>query len=80
MAEDLSFEVAMQRLEQIVKELEAGGIQLEASLELFEEGVQLSRSCKDKLDEAQRRVEVLLEEEGVMKKVPYTADVEGSSE
>ncbi len=63
-AREPNFEEALRRLEEIVQELEEGQGDLERSLELFEEGVMLTRLCGKKLDEAQRRIEVLLEEEG----------------
>lgn len=54
------FESSLSRLEQIVRELERGEMPLEKSLRLFEEGVGLSRDCQERLNEAERRVEVLL--------------------
>jgi len=55
------FESAISELETIVKRLEDGDLALEKSLELFERGVQLSRFCHSKLEEAERRVEILTE-------------------
>lgn len=55
-----SFESSLRRLEQIVREMESGELPLERSLELFEQGVKLSRECQTQLDEAERRIEVLL--------------------
>ena len=57
------FETAMKRLEEIVAKMESGEPSLEESLKLFEEGIKLSRMLNKKLDEAQRRVEVLIKEE-----------------
>ncbi len=66
------FEESLKKLEKIVSRLEKGDIPLEESLRLFEEGVQLSRFCNEKLDEAERRVEILLRnEEGVLKPQPF---------
>ena len=59
---NLSFEAALSRLQEIVSELEDPEKGLEASLALFEEGVQLSRFCRSKIDEIQRRVDVVLKE------------------
>ena len=59
-----NFEAALKELEQIVEQLEAGDLPLEQSLELFEQGVRLSRDCQKRLDEAERRVEILLKDEG----------------
>ena len=55
------FESAIAELETIVKRLEDGDLPLEKSLELFERGVELSRFCHSKLEEAERRVELLTE-------------------
>ena len=57
------FEAALTRLEEIVKELEQGDLPLEQSLKLFEEGIKLSRICNSRLEDAERRVEVLLKDE-----------------
>ena len=54
------FEASLARLEEIVKELETGDLPLERSLKLFEEGIKLSRLCNKRLEEAERRVEILL--------------------
>ena len=53
------FESAIGELETIVKTLEAGNLSLEQSLELFERGVQLSRFCHTRLEDAERRIEIL---------------------
>ena len=55
-----SFEEALARLEAIVKELEEAELPLEKSLEVFEEGVRLSRLLHERLNESERKVEVLL--------------------
>lgn len=55
------FEAALTELDAIVKKLEDGDIPLEQSLQLFERGVQLSRFCHARLEEAERRIEVLNE-------------------
>ena len=59
-AQGQSFETALAALEQIVRELERGELPLERSLELFEQGVRLSRECQERLQAAERRIEVLL--------------------
>lgn len=53
------FESSLARLEEIVSVLEQGDLPLEQSLKLFEEGVKLSRLCAARLDEAERKVEML---------------------
>ena len=55
-----SFEASLEALERIVQELEQGDLPLEKSLELFEQGIGLSRQCQDRLNQAERRIEVLL--------------------
>jgi exodeoxyribonuclease VII small subunit len=55
-----SFEASLEALEQIVHQLESGDLPLEKSLELFEQGVRLSRECQERLSQAERRIEVLL--------------------
>ncbi len=53
----------MKELEKIVRQLEDGDLALEESLKLFENGVRLSRECRERLDQAERRIEILLEDE-----------------
>jgi exodeoxyribonuclease VII small subunit len=66
------FEEALSKLEKVVEKLEAGDISLEESLKLFEEGIRLSRFCNQKLDEAEKKVEILLkDEEGEIKIQPF---------
>jgi len=57
-----SFEASLESLEQIVQQLENGDLPLEKSLELFEDGIRLSRLCHGKLEEAEGRIEVLLKD------------------
>ena len=54
-----TFETSLEELERIVRELERGDLPLEKSLELFEQGVKLSRACQERLNEAERRIEIL---------------------
>ena len=55
-----SFEASLEALEQIVRQLEDGDLPLEKSLELFEQGIRLSRECQERLSQAERRIEILL--------------------
>jgi exodeoxyribonuclease VII small subunit len=55
-----SFEASLEALEGIVHQLEGGDLPLEKSLELFEDGIRLSRQCQERLNQAERRIEVLL--------------------
>jgi exodeoxyribonuclease VII small subunit len=71
------FEEALGRLEGIVSKLEGGDLELEESLKLFEEGIRLSHFCNKKLDEAERKVEVLVKNsEGVLKRHPFEPEEE----
>jgi exodeoxyribonuclease VII small subunit len=65
------FEECLQRLEKIVDELETGNVSLEQALKLFEEGTQLSSSCRKELEEAEGRVEILLKQNGKLQAEPY---------
>lgn len=58
-----TFETSLQELERIVRLLEEGDSSLEDSLKLFETGVKLSRECQERLNQAERRIEVLLKDE-----------------
>jgi exodeoxyribonuclease VII small subunit len=57
-----TFEASLAELEKIVGLLEGGDLPLEESLKLFETGVKLSRECRERLTEAERRIEILLKE------------------
>lgn len=57
-----TFETSLQELETIVRQLEAGDLPLEESLKLFEKGVQLSRECRERLNQAERRIEILMKD------------------
>ena len=61
---DLKFEDCLARLEQIVGALEAGNLPLEESLKVFEEGITLARHCSRYLDDAERRIEMLVKDDG----------------
>jgi len=58
-----TFEDSLKELEKIVRKLEDGDLALEESLKLFEDGVKLSRECQERLNQAERRIEVLLKDE-----------------
>jgi len=70
-----NFEAQLASLERIVRELERGDLPLERSLELFEQGVKLSRECQERLNEAERRIEVLLRgPDGAPFVAPFSAE------
>jgi exodeoxyribonuclease VII small subunit len=65
------FEECLQRLEKIVQELEKGEVPLEKSLALFEEGMQLSSTCRKELEQAEGKVEILLKKNGKLQAEPF---------
>ena len=73
------FEAAIAELEGIVKKLEDGDLTLEQSLELYERGVRLSRYCHARLEEAERRIEVL-DEKGDLKAAPASLAAVGDDD
>lgn len=77
MAKD-KFEEALGRLEDIVRKMEAGDMTLEESLKAFEEGIKLARLCSRRLDEAERRVEILLKQEEELVIKPFQVEANES--
>ena len=74
----ISFEEAMDKLDRIVAQLEDGDVPLEKAIELFQEGMQLSQLCSSKLEQVERKIEILVEENGALTKKPFaTAQDEG---
>lgn len=69
MVAGVKFEQAMARLEAIVGELEKGELPLDESLRIFEEGIRLSKNCLKVLEEAERKVEVLVQEKNGKKQL-----------
>jgi Exodeoxyribonuclease VII small subunit (EC 3.1.11.6) len=73
----LKFEEAMSRLETIVSELEKGDLPLDESLKIFEEGIKLSKTCLKMLDDAERKVEILVQEKDGKKRLrAFTFDAD----
>jgi len=76
-----SFEASLEALEKIVHQLENGDLPLEKSLDLFEQGIRLSRECQDRLTQAERRIEVLLRDnQGRTVVSPFTEPVDTPGE
>ncbi|HWY69349.1 MAG TPA: exodeoxyribonuclease VII small subunit [Terriglobales bacterium] len=67
------FEDWLQQLEKIVDQLEKGDLSLEQSLKLFEEGVRLSNSCRQELEAAEGKVEILMKQGGKLQAQPFEA-------
>ena len=59
MSVEIQFEKALERLEKIVQDLEAGNVTLEDALKKYEEGVKLFRACQEKLVQAEKKIEIL---------------------
>ncbi len=76
----LKFEDALARLETIVTELERGDLPLNDSLKMFEEGIKLSKTCLKMLDDAERKVEIMVQDKDGKKRVEaYSIEEEGTS-
>jgi exodeoxyribonuclease VII small subunit len=79
MSEEMSFEEALTKLEAAVAQLEQGdALTLAESLEVFEEGIRLTRLCREKLDTAELRVQQLVEvDEDVFEMAPFEVEDDG---
>jgi exodeoxyribonuclease VII small subunit len=67
-----TFEDSLKQLEKIVDQLERGDLPLEESIRLFEDGVRLSSACKQELDAAEGKVQILMKErDGSMRAEPF---------
>ena len=71
-----SFEESLEKLEQITRELENGELSLEDSLKKFDEGIKLAEFCNRKLDEAQKKVDLLLKRNDTIESVPFAEERE----
>ena len=79
---DLTFEQALKRLEEIVEALETEDLNLDKSLQFFEEGVYLSRHCNQQLQAAEKRIDILLRQaDGTLAAEPFLLpdDASGSN-
>lgn len=70
MSEELTFEQAMEKLEEIVEKLEEGDVQLEKAIDFFQEGMKLSKFCHDKLQNVEKQMDQILRENGQLE--PFT--------
>ena len=64
---DINFETSMEQLEKIVQELEKGDLNLDDSIKKFEEGMKISKDCNKFLEEAEKKITVLINENGEIK-------------
>ena len=69
-----AFEKSLKELEALVTKMEQGNLSLEESLQHFERGIQLTRTCQQALKEAEQKVEILLNKSGQDDIVPFTSD------
>ncbi len=70
----LNFEKALQELETLVERMEQGEISLEDSLKDFERGIELTRACQKALQEAEQKVQILMEKDGQTRLEPFESD------
>lgn len=72
--ETLAFEKSLKELEALVTKMEQGNLSLEESLQHFERGIQLTRTCQQALKKAEQKVEILLNKSGQDDIAPFTSD------
>jgi exodeoxyribonuclease VII small subunit len=72
-----TFEQAMKQLEQIVQDLESGDMPLEKAIKTFEDGIQLSKFCSEKLDQTEKRITILMQgSDGKLTETPFSGEDE----
>ena len=71
---ELDLEGALEKLELLVESLEQGDLSLEESLKAFEAGIKLTRQCQETLAAAEQKVQLLIEQNGVLKSEPFDND------
>jgi exodeoxyribonuclease VII small subunit len=76
----VKFEQAMARLEAIVGELEKGDLPLDESLKIFEEGIRLSKNCLKVLEEAEHKIEVLVQDKNGKRQLKAYSAADGDNE
>ncbi|WP_334071676.1 MULTISPECIES: exodeoxyribonuclease VII small subunit [Paenibacillus] len=76
--QELNFEDAMNRLEDIVSQLERGDVPLEQAIELFQSGMRLSQLCSQKLTQVERKIEMIVDNDGEIGKKPFQPQIEES--
>ncbi|MDO3409538.1 exodeoxyribonuclease VII small subunit [Saccharibacillus sp. CPCC 101409] len=73
---ELNFEQAMDQLEIIVGELEQGDVPLEKAIDLFQRGMRLSQLCGQKLEQVERKIETIVEEDGQLRRRNFAGEAE----
>ena len=74
MKEDINFEYAMKELEKIAEELEKGNLSLDESVSKFEDGMKLSKKCSDLLDTAEKKITMLINDNGNIKEEKFNVE------
>lgn len=75
MKDKLSFEEAISQLDSIVQNLENGNLNLDDSIEMFQKGIELSNFCSKKLDDAERKITILIQNQnGELKETPFAEE------
>jgi exodeoxyribonuclease VII small subunit len=72
----VSFEQAIEQLEQIIAMLESGDVPLEKAIDLYQEGMHLSNLCAQKLEQVEKKIEMLVEGEAGLVRMPFQTTVE----
>lgn len=72
--EELSFEEAMQQLEKVVEQLEQGDVPLEKAIAMFQEGMELSKKCHDKLMKVEKQMDQILHVDGEIEPLQFRED------
>ncbi len=75
-----NFESALKRLEEITAELEDGELSLDNSLKKFDEGMKLVQLCNQKLDDSQKKIDILLNKNGTMTRIPFEPEDDHNGE
>jgi len=80
MASKKTFEAALGRLEQITEELEQGDPSLDKSLKKFDEGIELVKFCNKKLEEARKKIDLLVKQDGTLTAIDFLEDENGDQD
>ena len=72
MGKEDNFETKIESLEKIVAELEKGDLSLEDSVNKFEEGMKISKECSELLEDAEKRISIILEKDGEIREEDFT--------
>lgn len=72
------FEASMEKLEALVRQLEDGDLKMDEALSAFEQGIRLSRQCQQALQQAEQKVQALVERNGDLQEVPFSSEDEGA--